>query len=432
MKLFGSMRVVENELEIGGVLVSELKKTYGTPLYVYDEALLRSTSREFVDYFKGDKVKGVVAYASKAFLSVAMAQLAGQEGLAIDVASAGELYTVYKAGFDMSKVYFHGNNKLSSEFELAIELGCGNIVLDHKEEVALLESILLSRNAVMNVFLRVNPGIDASTHEYIKTTTLDSKFGESLFDPNIMSLLERINGSPQFNFLGLHCHIGSQIFEEDSFFKAADEIMDFYARVKHELSIDFSHMNLGGGFGVYYTNSDRPIDLKVFLPALMKHVEGGIAFRHLAVGTVIIEPGRSIVCNAGSTLYTVGSTKHTMGHKDYVYIDGGMSDNIRPALYQAEYEAVLANRVNDEVEGSYCVAGKLCESGDVIIQSAPLPKANPDDLLLVSSTGAYTFSMSSNYNRLTRPAVAFVSNGEHKLVVRRQSLDDLVQWDVSL
>lgn len=432
MKYHGTMNVVENQLEIGGVSMKELKETYGTPLYIYDETLLRSTSAMFVDSFQGNKLEGVVAYASKAFLCLGMAQLAKEEGLAIDVASAGELYTVHKAGFPMEKVYFHGNNKLPSELELAIELGCGNIVLDHKEEVELLESILIEKDSSMNVFLRVNPGIDASTHEYIKTTTLDSKFGESLFDPNIMNLLTRINNSEHLNFLGLHCHIGSQIFEEASFMKAADEILDFYLRVKEEIGINFSEVNLGGGFGVYYSKDDRPIGLTEFLPSLMNHVEEGIKSRNLNIGRVIIEPGRSIVCNAGSTLYTVGSTKHTMGQKDYVYIDGGMSDNIRPALYQAEYEAVLANRVNDPVDGAYCVAGKLCESGDVIIQSIELPKANKDDLLLVSSTGAYNFSMSSNYNRITRPAVVFVKDGQHKLVVKRQSYDDLTLWDVNL
>lgn len=432
MKLHGTMQVVQDELQIGGVGVSELAKVYGTPLYIYDETLIRETAHLFVASFKGNHVRGVVAYASKAFLTLAMAQLASQVGLAIDVASAGELYTVYKAGFDMAQVYFHGNNKLRVELELAVDLGCGTIILDHRAEFELLRSVLEYKKTSMNVFLRVNPGIDAHTHEYIKTTTLDSKFGESLFDPTIYSLLEEIASDPRMNLLGLHCHIGSQIFEPHSFLKAADSVLDFYTTCKEKIGLSLSQINLGGGFGVYYTNADAPIDLEVFLPSLMNHVEQGIQDRELSIDTVIIEPGRSIVCNAGSTLYRVGSSKKTMGGKNYVYIDGGMSDNIRPALYQADYEASIVNRMNESVSETYCVAGKLCESGDVIIKAVELVTPRRNDLLLVSSTGAYTFSMSSNYNRLMRPAVVFVKEGEHHLVVRRQNYDDLIQWDVSL
>lgn len=432
MKLFGDTEVINNELHLSGVSVSDLKKTYGTPLYIYDEGLLKSTASLFVDSFKGQRLNGIVAYASKAFLTIAMAQLAQQEGLSIDVASSGELFTVYKAGFPMDRVYFHGNNKLRDELELACELKCGNIVLDHRSELELLDSVLEEKNHTINVFLRVNPGIDASTHEYIKTTTLDSKFGESLFDPEIMNLLEGINNNKNMNFLGLHTHIGSQIFDEDSFFKAADEILSFYKRVKEEKGIDFPQVNLGGGFGVFYSDGDNAIALETFLPRYMKHVEDKALEFGLSLDTVIIEPGRSIVCNAGSTLYAVGSTKETMGNKNYVYIDGGMSDNIRPALYQAQYQAVIANRMNDTQRDSYCVAGKLCESGDVIINEVDLVKPQRDDLLLVMSTGAYTFSMASNYNRLTRPAVVFVNKGHHRLIVKRQSLNDLVQWDLNL
>lgn len=432
MKLFGTMSVVDNMLEIGGVSMKTLKETYGTPLYIYDEVLLRETASLFVDSFKGKTLEGVVAYASKAFLSIAMAQLATQEGLAIDVASAGELFTVHKSGFDMSRVYFHGNNKLREELELAVELNCGVIVLDHRNEVSLLESVLQEKGATMNVLLRVNPGIDAHTHEYIKTTTLDSKFGESLFDPEIMNVIQSINDSVSLNFLGLHCHIGSQIFEQESFHKAADEILEFYKRVLDETGIRFTEVNLGGGFGVYYTKGDKPVTLDTFLPELMDHVETVVEALGLGIKRVIIEPGRSIVCNAGSTLYTVGSEKLTMSGKRYAYIDGGMSDNIRPALYQAEYEAGIANKMDQASNTDYCVAGKLCESGDVIINSVKLPHVERDDLLLVPSTGAYTYSMSSNYNKLTRPAVVFVRDGHHQLVVRRQSLNDLTQWDLNL
>ncbi len=432
MKTFGTMKILNNELMIGGVSVSALKAQYQTPLYVYDQEAIERKIATFKDHFKHEGIKTQIAYASKAFLCIAMAQMIQKEGLSIDVASGGELYTVYKAGFDMTKVIFHGNNKQDEELQQAIDWGCGLIVIDNRHEMKRLDQMLKRNQSSMNVLLRINPGIDASTHEYIKTTTHDSKFGESIYDEAIYDMIHFMNESESLNLKGFHTHIGSQIFDATSFFKASDVVLDFYKDVEDRFNIQLEKINLGGGFGVYYTEGDEPFALQTFLKAYIDHVVEGKKKRHLHFDEVIIEPGRSLVCNAGSTLYTVGDTKSTFGKKDYIYIDGGMSDNPRPALYQAQYEAALANRMNDDVTFEQCVAGKLCESGDVIIQSIKLPQAHKGDLLIVPSTGAYTFSMSSNYNRMLRPAVVFVKDGKHQCVVKRQTLDDLIQGDLTL
>lgn len=432
MKTFGTMSVNENVLSIGGVSVETLRNDFHTPLYVYDQQAIEDQLDLFKQHFNHDDLNTTVAYASKAFLCIAMAQLIQSRGLSIDVASGGEMYTVYKAGFDMSKVIFHGNNKLDSELQLAIDLQCGLIVIDNRQEMKRLNELLIKNDVVIDVMLRINPGIDASTHEYIKTTTHDSKFGESIYDTAIVDIVKYMAESKHMNLKGFHTHIGSQIFEQESFFKASDVVLDFYQRIQDELNISLPAINLGGGFGVYYTSEDTPFDMAQFLEDYIQHVYDGKQSRNLDFEEVIIEPGRSLICNAGSTLYTVGDTKATYGNKDYVYIDGGMSDNPRPALYQAKYEAALANRFNDEANTNVCVAGKLCESGDVIIQDIALPQTHKDDLLIVPSTGAYTYSMSSNYNRLTRPAVVFVKDGEAKLVVKRQSMDDLIKGDLTL
>ncbi|NLW15197.1 MAG: diaminopimelate decarboxylase [Erysipelothrix sp.] len=429
MKFHGTMTQDKDGLvSIGGVDVQTLKETYGTPLYIYDEKMLEDNAMMFKNSFKHDAIQGIVAYASKAFLTLAMARLINDAGLSIDVASEGELYTVYKAGFDMSRVYFHGNNKTPHELALAIELKCGHIILDNEHEVDLLSDLLSEQSKQMNVYLRVNPGIDVLTHDYIKTSKLDSKFGVGLEEASTIDLIKKIYENDNFNFKGLHAHIGSQIHQEEPFFENVSTLLKYYKTLETH-GIHFSGINIGGGFGIYYTKDDKPIDLKVFLKNLIDYLVSNAKYLDLKLDEVIIEPGRSMVSNAGSTLYTVGSTKLTPSGKEYIFIDGGMSDNPRVALYQAEYEAIIANRNNTEYK-SYAIAGKLCESGDILSHDTLLNEASPDDLLLMSSTGAYTYSMSSNYNRLTRPAVVFVKEGQSRLVVKRQTLDDLIGWDL--
>lgn len=431
MKLFGTMKTnSEGVLEIGGKSVYELKKEFGTPLYIMDEAYIRETCKLFADNFKSSVLSTEVIYASKAFLNVAMAKLISEEGLSMDVVSGGEIYTAIKAGFPMERVYFHGNNKTRAELELAIEHGLGTIVLDHRQEIDTLEAMLKEKGKTQSVLLRVNPGIDAHTHDYIKTSKLDSKFGESIYDEDIYALTKKLSESDAFNFKGFHCHIGSQIFEEKSFIQAALAMVDFAVDVKEKTGVTVEALNLGGGFGVYYTEEDDPMELGAFLKHLVSNVESKLSEVGLPSLKIMIEPGRSMVSNAGTTLYEIGGTKETYGGKDYIFIDGGMTDNPRPALYSAKYEGAIANKMNEKSIRTYTVAGKCCESGDIIIKDIELPEAVPGDLLAVSTTGAYTYSMSSNYNRNGRPAVVFVKDGSARLAVKRETLEDLVRNDV--
>lgn len=429
MKLQGTMSVKNNNLSIGGVSLKTLNETYGTPLYIVDQAEVEKKCRLFKNNFKHENLNGIVAYASKAFLCQGMAQIVAKEGLSMDVVSGGELYTAYKAGFPMEKLYFHGNNKSKDELVMAIEFKCGNIILDNRNEAILLSQLLREYDHTVNVFLRVNPGIYADTHKYIMTSTNTSKFGESIYSDEIFEILKNIYEDNHMNFKGLHCHIGSQIFQEEFFFKTVTKMLSFYKVLNEKTGINFESINFGGGFGAYYTEKDRPINLAPFLKKLMDKIYMKSKSNRLNIKTAIIEPGRSIINSAGSTLYTIGGTKNTYGGKAYIFVNGGMSDNLRPALYQAKYEAAIDGKVNESKNTLYTIAGKLCESGDVLIENILLPKAYMGELLLISSTGAYNFSMSSNYNKMTRPAVVLVKDGTHRLMVRRQSYNDLLYLD---
>lgn len=417
-----------NELVIGGVSVSNLKETYDTPLYVIDEGQVRSTCQSFLNGFKHPLVETEVIYASKAFLTKAMVSLIQEEGLSLDVVSGGELYTAYKANYPMEKVYFHGNNKSVDELKLAIKLNVGTIIIDNAHEFNVLESLI--DTLPMNVLLRINPGIEAHTHEFIATTKNDSKFGLSIFDEATLTLIKTMSESSKVNFLGFHSHIGSQIFEEKSFFEHVKAVLNYVKQLNETHGIHVKTINLGGGFGVKYVDEDRPIVDATFLSRLAAYV--GELSQQLEVDTpkVCIEPGRAIIANAGVTLYTVGTTKKTYGGKHYVFVDGSMADHIRTALYDASYKAVLANRLDEAHEQVFTITGKACESGDIIVKNAYLPLPKPNDLLAVLSTGAYHYSMASNYNRLLKPAVVFCHNGESRLVVKRETYDDLLRNDL--
>jgi len=431
MKLFGSAIVNElGHLEIGGCSTTDLVKQYGTPLYVMDEAHIRQQCQLFNKSFSSERIKTEVLYASKAFLTIAMCKLIKEENLSLDVVSGGELYTALKANFPVEKIYFHGNNKTNSELEMAVKNNVGTIIVDNLNEANLLASICQSYDKQMNVLLRVNPGIEAHTHEYISTTKNDSKFGESIFSEDTFNIIKSIDDSQYLNFRGFHSHIGSQIFEAESFYRQVAIMMTYLKTVKRNVDVETHELNLGGGFGIYYVEGDTPIDLKTFLQELLERVENDAVGLNIPIPKVLIEPGRAIVGNSGVTLYTVGSTKTTFGQKKYVFVDGSMADNIRTALYDAKYEAALANRMNDCCEEVYTVTGKCCESGDILVKSALLPIPNKDDILTVFSTGAYNYSMSSNYNHLTRPAVVFVKDGFARIVVKRQTYEDLIRNDI--
>ena len=430
MRLFDGMTVENGELNISEVGVSELKAQYGTPLYVYDENMLVNQCRTFINNFKSSKFNTEVLYASKAFSCLEVLRIASREGLGVDVVSLGEIHTAYKAGYDMKKAYFHGNNKTREELQYALEVGVGTIVIDNDYEYEMINEIVRESGNTVDVLLRINTGIDAHTHEYIKTAKDDSKFGYSVYDETIYDLISDINNQSNLNFVGFHSHIGSQIFEKTSFFEAVKVVMEFTRRVQERLGLTISVLNLGGGFGVYYTEEDRPFELAEFLREYIEVVERESDNFGLDLTKVVIEPGRSLTCNAGSTLYSVGGVKKTFAGREYVFVDGGMADNPRYALYKAKYEAMLANKMNEEADTTYTVAGKCCESGDMLVMDAKLPKAEQGDLLLVSSTGAYNYSMSSNYNRLPKLPVVFVKDGTSRLVVKGETLEDLIRQDI--
>ena len=431
MRLFGTSKINEKgSLEIGGVDTIELVNEHSTPLYVMDQTLIEETIDKMKDAFKSDRFETQIAYAGKAFLTMAMVKIVDEKGLDLDVVSEGELYTAYKAGFPMNRVHMHGNNKTARELEMAIELGIKEIVIDNEDEIAKIEDICREKGKKQAVLLRIDPGIEAHTHQYIKTSGLTSKFGISLFQKNLFDIVKRINDSKFLEFKGFHTNIGSQIFQSAFFMFALDEIFKYLDRLKKELGIIVETVNMGGGFGVYYTEEDDPAPIDDVLKEVITYTEAMEIKYRIGFKTLCIEPGRSIVGNAGTTLYTVGGIKETVGGKTYVFVDGGMADNIRPALYQAQYEAAILGDMNAIPDKEVTLAGKFCESGDVLIDKVKLANPKVGDLVGITTTGAYCYSMSSNYNRFAKPAVVFVKDGKSKVVVKRETLDDLIRNDL--
>ena len=432
MKFFGTMKNNSGVLEIGGIKVTELAEKYGTPLYVMDQELIEENMMKYKENFKSDKFKTTVVYASKAFLSKAICKLVEKHDLHIDAVSGGELYTIKASGISMERVHMHGNNKTDDELRMCLDYGIGSIIIDNEEEIERVSKICLEKDQKVKVMLRINIGIDAHTHEYIQTSKHSSKFGESIFDERFPEIVEKITSDKNLEFLGFHCHIGSQIFDTKAFHEGIEVMIKETKKISEKLNVEIPEINLGGGFGVYYIEKDTAIDVEKFMKSMIEHIEKSLEKENMNIKKISIEPGRSIIGNAGSTLYRVGGTKETFGGVKYVFIDGGMTDNIRPALYQAEYEAVLANKLDVVEDEIVTVAGKCCESGDLIIKNRKLGKAEAGDLLLVATTGAYGYSMSSNYNKAQRPAVVFVKDGKSAISIKRESLEDLVRNDVDM
>ena len=431
MKFFGTMEARNNELYIGGVGVGSLREKFGTPLYIIDEESFKEKVQIFIDNFKSDKFETRVIYASKAFTNLYMVSLVAELGLYLDVVSGGELYTALKGGMASERIYYHGNNKLYDELEFAISDAVGTIVVDNEYEYRLISKIANRDQVRISILLRVNPGIEAKTHKYIQTAKHDSKFGMSIFNEKTKELIEKMNADKCIDFRGIHCHIGSQIFDEKFFFAAAQAMIQFAYDIETKLNLDIKEINLGGGFGVYYTEKDEPFNLPELLQKYIRLIEEKLSALAFNVEIISIEPGRSLINNAGSTIYTIGGIKETITGLQYLFVDGGMTDNPRHALYQAAYEAGIANKINDELVQEYTVSGKLCETGDILIKNVMLPEASPGDILVIPSTGSYNYSMSSNYNGMKKPAVVFVKNGECQLAVKRESYDDLIRNDVA-
>ncbi|MGG7059988.1 diaminopimelate decarboxylase [Clostridium nigeriense] len=430
MKLFGASKIEENDLFIGGIKASELANKYGTPLYVMDEQLLIDKCRGYIKAFKVKEDNNRVAFAGKAFLNIEMCKIINKEGLYLDVVSGGELYTAYKAGFPMDKIYFHGNNKTLDEIDLGIKLGIGRFIVDNLWEMAKINEIAERYNKKQDIYLRLTPGIEAHTHDYIKTGQIDSKFGFAPVENIIMDAVKKALSLDNVNLIGIHCHIGSQIFETDPFKDAAEVMLNFINDIKQETGHVIEELDLGGGFGIYYSEGDKPKEINDYCEVILDSVNRVCNQLGLKKPILTIEPGRSIVANAGTTLYTIGSIKEIPGIRKYVSVDGGMTDNIRPALYGAKYEALVANKANEEMNDKVTIAGKCCESGDILIQDINIQKAESGDALAILSTGAYGFSMSSGYNRILRPAVIFVRNGESRIAVKRQSYEDLIKEEL--
>lgn len=401
-----------------------LKEKYNTPLYVYDTTVINNKIDMLKNNFKSDLYSTEIIYASKAFSIKEMLRLIGNKGLSLDVVSLGELYTAKSVDFDMKKVYFHGNNKSYEELQYAVNNSVGTIIVDNLMELILLDEICKNLNKTQNIMIRLNLGIEAHTHKYIVTSHIDSKFGILYQSSDYNEMLKIINSSNNLKLVGLHSHIGSQIFGLDAY-KA--EIKKLALITK-----DFNYplaLNLGGGFGAYYTSEDKPISLDVVAKSLVDLTNEVLKEENISITKLLIEPGRSIVCEAGTTLYTIGFIKKTP-NKEYYFIDGGMTDNIRPALYQAKYDAFIVGKENEPKTEIVTIAGKCCESGDIIIEDYQLPKANTNDLLVVTSTGAYGYSMSSNYNKALTPAVVFVDNDKDYLVSERQTYSDLIKREL--
>lgn len=430
MKLFGTMKTEENSLVVGGIKATKLVEQYGTPLYVMDEEFLRNNCRKYYSSFKCGSRGNKVAYAGKAFLTLAMCNLINEEGLYLDVVSGGELYTAYKAGFPLDKVLFHGNNKTLEEIDMGVRLGVGTFVVDNLYEIEQLNQKAKEQDRVQNIYLRITPGIEAHTHEYIKTGQIDSKFGFAPVGDNIINAINRAIKLENVNLCGLHCHIGSQIFEIEPYEEAAEVMIKLMKRIEDKTGYLIEELDLGGGFGIYYSKDDSPKETKEYCEAILNKVDNVCKEVDLKRPILVIEPGRSIVGNTGLTLYTIGSIKNIPSIRKYVSVDGGMTDNIRPALYNAQYECIVANRVIYESKEKVTISGKCCESGDILLEGIKIPSVLSGDLLAVMSTGAYGYSMANNYNKIPRPAVVMVKDGESRVICKRESYEDMIRNEV--
>ena len=418
----------DNNIEIGGCDLVELAQQYGTPLYVYDEKTIRTIAQQYKSAFsRYPKVS--MLYASKAFMTKAIVRILDKEGFGFDMVSGGEIYTASTAGADMKKCLFNGNNKSYDELQMAVELGVGLISVDNFLELTLLNEVAKSNNKTVDILLRVTPGIECHTHEYIQTGHLDSKFGFDLTQTDeAVELI--IDEYKNLNLVGLHAHIGSQIFETTIYYDEVDVLLKEMGRIKTKYGLNLTHINLGGGLGIKYTESDCPPSIDEIADKIITSIHDNAPKYNVELPEIHIEPGRSIIGTSGVTLYTVGSSKQVPNGKKYVAVDGGMADNPRPSLYQAVYTAEVANRPDDKATETVTIAGRFCESGDILIKDVKMPELKEGDILCFYNTGAYGYSMSSNYNRVLKPAAVLVNNSQSDIIINRESYENLVACDV--
>jgi len=421
-------KIKENgHLEVGGCDVIELAKKYGTPLYVYDEETLRQSCKQYKDAFS-KYPEASVLFASKAFMTQSVCCILASEGLGLDVVSGGEIYTAHSIGFPMEKCYFNGNNKSIEELELALDVGIGRITVDNFYELKLLNDIANSKNTKVDILLRITPGVECHTHEYIQTGHLDSKFGFDLTQLDLAVSL--INEQyKNLNLKGLHAHIGSQIFETQVYHDLVGIVFEQFAQIQKKFGIKLQEMNIGGGLGVQYTEADDPPSIYEISEVILSAMQLNIEKYNIEAPKLVIEPGRSIICTSGITLYTVGSSKQVPEGRKYIAVDGGMADNPRPSMYQAKYHCLVANKAKTNPEETVTIAGRYCESGDILIKDVDLPLAETGDVVAVFCTGAYNYSMSSNYNRVPKPGAIIVHKGESDVIIKRETYQDLVSLD---
>ena len=421
----------KGHLTIGGADAVELAEQFGTPAYIIDENVVRARCREYLGAAaKRFGADALPLYASKALCFTEMYRIAKEEGMGIDCVSSGELYTAKRAGFPAERIYFHGNNKTDFDISFAMDMGVGRIVVDNLDELAAVSAEASRRGISQGILLRITPGIDPHTHRAVVTGNVDSKFGSAIATGQALEIVEAAISAKNVDLVGLHCHIGSQIFDIEPFSDAADIMVRFIAEIKEKLGFEVRELNLGGGLGVAYTEDDAQISYAESIEKIGAIVRTFCAEHSIAMPRVILEPGRSLVAAAGATLYTVGSVKEITGFRNYISVDGGMPDNPRYALYQSQCTALIANRANAPRDYVATLAGRCCESGDLLGENMKIQKAQRGDILAVLVTGAYNYSMASNYNRIPRPPVILVRDGEARVAVKRESFEDIVKNDI--
>jgi diaminopimelate decarboxylase len=418
-------------LTIGGCDVVELAATYGTPLYVFDEATLRAKCAEHLREFSESYPDCGVIYASKAFLCPAIARIFDQEGLGLDIVSAGEFRIADSAGFPPGKIYFHGNNKSADELRLALQQGIGRVVVDNFHELGLLDTLAKECGRSQDILLRLSPGVDPHTHKHVATGVLDSKFGFPISTGQAEEAVSQSAGLSGLKLIGVHFHLGSSIFETAPYLDAIEIVLEFAARMRERHNLEMQEFNIGGGFAVQYQRDAPAPPVGAYARAIASKITTVCHKLGMSQPKLVIEPGRSIVAQAGTALYTTGSTKDIPGLRKYIFVDGGMGDNIRPALYGSRYEAMVANKADSPDTNLVTLAGRFCESGDILIRDILLPPIEPGDILALPAAGAYSLPMASNYNGSLRPAVVMVKDGQAHLIRRRETYEDLTRHDVT-
>ena len=430
-------RNTAGEITIGGLSVTEIVAEYGTPVFIFDEADVRKRARDYIAAFKVDDIETSVHYAGKAFITTKIAQWVNEEGLGIDVASVGELEVALRAGIDPAQIVMHGNNKSVKDLERAVEVGIGRVVIDSLIEIERLNSIAASAGIVQQVLLRLTVGVEAHTHEAISTAHEDQKFGLSVASGMAMAAVDNVMESDALSLAGLHSHIGSQIFDATGFELATHRVVDFAAQIKQRHGLTVSELDVGGGMGIAYVAGDDPLDVTAMAKSILDIVRTECSRVNMPIPKISVEPGRAIIGNPGITVYEVGTIKPVELDsgitRHYISVDGGMSDNIRTALYDAQYTATIANRISTAVTAISRVVGKHCESGDIVVRDTQLPTdIKPGDLLAVAATGAYCRPMASNYNHIPRPAVVSVCAGQSQVLLRRETIEDLMAFDAGV